>query len=240
MKQVPDPTGRRTTTDRETSPTHRIAPLLGLIKGRQRCGGADQERHHEQPGSPYVPLIAAPARFPLFSEWTLLMKLSAFIPYDPIDKKSFVNATADSAQEAEVNLSLIDLPDEVAARIVYLPATVSFDAPKADAPEKVTEHHIGTAISGLMRAFDAEYAQMTKDDLEQKWFFEFDPAKSLEANMYHFHDMLTLYAGSCRRWEEKHNGSSCVVERVRDTYIMPKIREFAEQIRASYGISKSI
>jgi hypothetical protein len=46
-----------------------------------------------------------------------------------------------------------------------------------------------------------------------------------------FYDMLRLYAGQCRRWEEHHNGSCCVVERVRDTYIMPKVREFADRLQ---------
>lgn len=91
----------------------------------------------------------------------------------------------------------------------------------------ITQDDIGKAITGLMRSINADYAEMAQDELESKWFFRFDPAKSIESNMYHFHDMLTLYAGSCRRWEEMHNGSCCVVERVRDKYIMPKIREFA-------------
>jgi hypothetical protein len=40
--------------------------------------------------------------------------------------------------------------------------------------------------------------------------------------------MLNLYAGRCRRWEEMHHGSMSVVERVRDAYMMPKIKEFIE------------
>jgi hypothetical protein len=98
---------------------------------------------------------------------------------------------------------------------------------------EVKDDDIGKAITGLMRAFDAEYAQMDQAELAGKWFFKFDPSISLERNMYLFHDRLALYAGSCRRWEEMHNGSCCVVERVRDQYIMPKIREFAEVVRRS-------
>ena len=95
----------------------------------------------------------------------------------------------------------------------------------------VTEDDIGKAITGLMRSIDADYQEMTEADLADRWFFKFDPDASLERNMYLFHDRLTLYAGSCRRWEEMHNGSMCVVERVRDKYIMPKIREFVALIR---------
>jgi len=96
-----------------------------------------------------------------------------------------------------------------------------------------TEDEIGRALSGMMRAFTAEYEQMQEVDLEDRWHFKFNPALSLERTLYEFHGMLTLYAGSCRRWEEMHNGRSCVVERVRDKYIMPKIREFAAQIRTT-------
>ena len=68
---------------------------------------------------------------------------------------------------------------------------------------EVTEDDIGKALTGLVRAFDAEYAEMSEADLEGRWHFKFDPNKSIIANMYNFHDLLTLYAGSCRRWEEK-------------------------------------
>lgn len=95
----------------------------------------------------------------------------------------------------------------------------------------ITDKDIGQAITGIMQAFEDEYARMTQADLEARWFFRFDHAIPLEANIYAFQDMLRLYAGSCRRWEEKHNGSSCVVERVRDTYLTPKIQEFAAEVR---------
>jgi len=68
--------------------------------------------------------------------------------------------------------------------------------------------------------------------LERYWFFRYDPTASLEWNCYQFHSMLDLYKGKCRRWEEMHNGSQSVVERVRDRYLMPKIREWLEITRA--------
>lgn len=98
---------------------------------------------------------------------------------------------------------------------------------------KLTDEDIGSAITGLMRRIDAEYAEMSEAELRDRWYFQFDPSRPLEANLYSFFGMLTLYGGSCRRWEEKHNGSCCVVERVRDKYLMPKIREFAALIRQS-------
>ncbi len=97
---------------------------------------------------------------------------------------------------------------------------------------QITEEDIGKAITGMMRSFEAEYAGMSEGDLDDRWHFEFDPNQILEVNIYRFHGMLTLYGGSCRRWEEMHNGSGCVVERVRDKYLMPKIREFADAVRS--------
>lgn len=93
------------------------------------------------------------------------------------------------------------------------------------------EHEIGEALTGLMRSIDAEYEAMPEAELEKRWHFRYKTERSLAWNMYEFHDLLSLYAGSCRRWEEIHNGHSLVVERVRDKYILPKIREFEALVR---------
>lgn len=96
---------------------------------------------------------------------------------------------------------------------------------------EISEKDIGNALMGLMHRIDIEYDEMTQEDLESRWHFRYDPESSLTWNMYLFHDYLSLYAGSCRRWEEKHNGHCCVVERVRDKYIIPKIKEFEKIVR---------
>jgi hypothetical protein len=90
----------------------------------------------------------------------------------------------------------------------------------------VTEDDISKALNGMMRRFEAEYQTMTEAELEQRWYFRYEPDKSRVWNMYQFFGCLTLYGGSCMRWEEIHNGHMCVVERVRDKYLMPKIKEF--------------
>ena len=95
---------------------------------------------------------------------------------------------------------------------------------------KVTEKDIGNVITSMMKSFDDELFQKTEAELEENWFFKWDDKASLEWNTYQFHDLLKLYSSFCRRWEEKHNGSCCVVERVRDKYLMPKIRQFVKQI----------
>lgn len=96
---------------------------------------------------------------------------------------------------------------------------------------EVTEEDVGKVLTGFMRRIDADYQGMSEDDVRARWYFTFDGEKSLTWNMYQFHSMLALYGGTCRRWEEMHNGSSCVVERVRDKYLMPKIKEFEASVR---------
>jgi len=90
-------------------------------------------------------------------------------------------------------------------------------------------------IKGVLDAIVAqeehENLSMSQADLEQRWHFEWDITASLGWNAYKFHKMLNLYGSSCRRWEETHNGSCCVVERVRDTYLMPKIDAFLERTK---------
>ena len=64
------------------------------------------------------------------------------------------------------------------------------------------------------------------EELERFWFFKYDAELNPATNLYVFIGMLDLYKRKCRQWEETHNGSACVVERVRDTYLMPKIKQF--------------
>jgi len=77
-----------------------------------------------------------------------------------------------------------------------------------------------------------ELYSCSQEELDNYWFFVYDQTKSLTYNLYHFTECLTLYKSKCRRWEEHHNGISCVVERVRDKYIYPKLKEFESHIRS--------
>lgn len=89
-------------------------------------------------------------------------------------------------------------------------------------------------FSGILAAARDEIrAMMDPSELERFWFFKYDPDRSVEWNMYQFNDMLNLYKRKCREWEETHNGISCVVERVRDRYLMPKIEEFTAATKAT-------
>lgn len=95
---------------------------------------------------------------------------------------------------------------------------------------KVTKEDIGKAIESIAEKFHSELMSKTEEELEEYWFFKYDSEASLAWNMYSFFDMLHLYRSHVRRWEEGKNGTCCVVERVRDKYLMPKIEKFAEQI----------
>jgi len=94
-----------------------------------------------------------------------------------------------------------------------------------------TETGIVDAIKNLADSFDADLMRMSEQDLEDNWHFKFDKDASLESNLYNFYDMLQLYGYFCKEWEEAKNGSCCIVERVRDK-LMPKINEFAEDVKA--------
>lgn len=98
---------------------------------------------------------------------------------------------------------------------------------------EITQDDIGAVLMGMLRRFDDEYQTMSEADLEKRWYFRWESGSSVAWNIYQFHGCLTLYASSCRRWEEIHNGYTCVVERVRDKYLMPKIKEFEQALRAA-------
>jgi hypothetical protein len=102
--------------------------------------------------------------------------------------------------------------------------------PEAGEIAHITSDDIRGVLDGIVAAGHAELRQMVAADLEAHWHFRWDETVPVPVNLYRFHRMLDLYGNFCRRWEEMHNGSACVVERVRDRYLMPKIRAFCENL----------
>lgn len=99
-----------------------------------------------------------------------------------------------------------------------------------------TTKDIGEMIKSLNATFDEELYSTPEDQLEKEYYhFNWENDRSILWNIYQFSDSLELYKRFCRRWEEKHNGSCCVVERVRDTYLMPKIKEFLTILKEKVG-----
>lgn len=97
---------------------------------------------------------------------------------------------------------------------------------EVDKPPLLAAENIGHVLTNIGKTFDDELIALPESELEQRFLFKWDDQESIEWNTYKFSDMLEMYKRSCRRWEEHHNGSCCVVERVRDKYLMPKVREF--------------
>lgn len=92
--------------------------------------------------------------------------------------------------------------------------------------DNVASSDIKEVLESMGKVIQKSYAMMTEDELLNNYFFVWDKSKSVLQNTYEFTKLLDLYKGSCRRWEEQHNGHSCVVERVRDKYLMPRINDF--------------
>ena len=89
---------------------------------------------------------------------------------------------------------------------------------------------IKNVITSLSDSLDKELYSKSKDQLEEYWHFKYDKTISPQENIYYFYDMLKLYGSFCRQWEEKHNGSCCVVGRVKGQYLMPKIELFYNEL----------
>jgi len=96
--------------------------------------------------------------------------------------------------------------------------------------DKITQADIAEVVTSMAAKNDERLLALPERELGAYWHFNWDYAKSREVNMYDFFSSLKLYEFFCRRWEEHYNGISCVVERTRDKYLMPKIREFVRRL----------
>ena len=100
--------------------------------------------------------------------------------------------------------------------------------------DEVTQKDIENVLSGFLKRADDELFALSEEQIKDAhWYFSWDESKSMEWNIYQFNKALDMYKHQVRRWEEFHNGSCCVVERVRDKYLMPKIREFKNLFMAA-------
>jgi len=90
----------------------------------------------------------------------------------------------------------------------------------------IKKEDIEAVFTNILTQARDELKTLAQDDLAKFWFFKYDDTKSEHWNLYQFNGMLDLYSRKCRQWEEMHHGNMSVVERVRDAYLMPKIKEF--------------
>ena len=96
----------------------------------------------------------------------------------------------------------------------------------------VTKEQIGEVLTLLAERTNGELLALSADAIAAEWYWRWEDGRSIEWNTYMFADTLELHKRRWRRWEEHHNGSCCVVERVRDKYVMPRVREFLAELAA--------
>jgi hypothetical protein len=95
----------------------------------------------------------------------------------------------------------------------------------------VTHEDIESVLASIVSRSQAEILVLSESGLKARWWFKWNPEFSDARNLYMFSDALESYRRDCRIWEEHHNGSCCVVGRVRDKYLMPRVREFLRHLK---------
>jgi len=85
----------------------------------------------------------------------------------------------------------------------------------------------------IIKKNNADLKTMKQEDLEKHWHFRWNDKEGIEENLYRFCDRMDIYGSFCYRWERIHNGHDLMVERVRDKYLMPKIKEFSLIVRVA-------
>lgn len=90
---------------------------------------------------------------------------------------------------------------------------------------------IENACYSILEKSRIELLSKSQEQLEEYWYFDFHKKASTEWYTYEFFKALDLYSSFCREWEEERNGCVCLVERIREKYILPKIRIYLEHIK---------
>lgn len=104
------------------------------------------------------------------------------------------------------------------------------DTPGEDS-YKITDELAKTMIS-LASSFGKDLLEKSGPEIAAEWYFKWDETRNIEQNIYEFSDILELHKRRWKKWEEHHNGHVCAVERVRDKYVMPRVREFLALLAA--------
>ena len=96
--------------------------------------------------------------------------------------------------------------------------------------EEIPQKDIADRITSMVENFDEELFLCEEEHLEKYWHFQWNSSQTLEMNTYFFFQCLEQYSKQCKRWEEHTNGHICLIERVREKYILPKINKFLMDI----------
>lgn len=93
----------------------------------------------------------------------------------------------------------------------------------------MTQDAMEKVINSIIESQKKELFSKTQEELEYYWSYDFNNINAPKIKLYTFYDALKNYEYNCSQWEEHHNGSICIVERVREKYILPKIKRFLEK-----------
>ena len=85
---------------------------------------------------------------------------------------------------------------------------------------------IDEIATALAKTYNSELIALSPEEIANEWHWKWEEDGSIEWNTYRFSDILELQKRRWRQWEEHHNGTVCIVERVRDKYVMPRVQEF--------------
>jgi hypothetical protein len=99
----------------------------------------------------------------------------------------------------------------------------------------INQRTLQRALADTVTVLDArgksDLFAMSQRELLDSAPFSFEAGRNEAENLYRFVRDMIGYSSRCRRWEEHHNGSCCVVERVRDTYLRPRMIRFLEDMQ---------
>lgn len=93
--------------------------------------------------------------------------------------------------------------------------------------EELKNHkHFQDMLSGISKRIIGTKAE------EPEFYFKWKDVKNLTPHtIYEWFKALRLYSSSARIWEEQERGSTCVVERVRDNYLLEKCKELLDNLK---------
>lgn len=97
---------------------------------------------------------------------------------------------------------------------------------KKSSKTQITPTLLKGVMLDIVKRADDELFSKSESEVAGEWWWKWNEKMSVAMNVYEFSDMLELYKRRCEQWEGHHYGTCCVVERVRDKYLMPRIKEF--------------
>lgn len=103
--------------------------------------------------------------------------------------------------------------------------------------QELNNNALEEVMTSILQRHRNTLLELTQEQLlNDRWHYRYNDSASAAWNLYQFSSCLESYKRDCRDWETHYNGQSCVVERVRDKYLMPRIKEFLEILKVKTTI----